>query len=105
MPDLTFVATANAARKIGAEFNLSMWNSRRFPIDVDKDPTSDLGPRTRAIVPVDVNGRGADYNALQSLAQEKGLKIVCDSGGSSWVEILRPTYWDVWRRCLFLLLA
>ena len=78
VPDLTFVATANAARMIGAEIKLVDVEPRRFAIDVDKAARA-VGPRTRAIVPVDVNGRGADYNALQSLAQEKGLKIVCDS--------------------------
>lgn len=76
VPDLTFVATANAARMIGAEVKLIDVEPRRFGIDVTK---AAVGPRTRAIVPVDVNGRGADYDALQSLAQEKGLKIICDS--------------------------
>jgi perosamine synthetase len=76
VPDLTFVATANAARMIGAEVKLVDVEPRRFGIDVTK---AAVGPRTRAIVPVDVNGRGADYDALQSLAQEKGLKVVCDS--------------------------
>jgi perosamine synthetase len=78
VPDLTFVATANAARMIGAEVKLVDVEPRRFAIDVDKAAKA-VGPRTRAVVPVDVNGRGADYNALQSLAQEKGLKIICDS--------------------------
>jgi perosamine synthetase len=78
VPDLTFVATANAARMVGADVKLVDVEPRRFAIDVDKAANA-VGPRTRAIVPVDVNGRGADYNALQSLAQEKGLKIICDS--------------------------
>jgi perosamine synthetase len=78
VPDLTFVATANAARMIGAEVKLVDVEPRRFAIDINKAAQA-VGPRTRAIVPVDVNGRGADYNALESLAQEKGLKIICDS--------------------------
>src|SRR5262249_4175391 len=78
VPDLTFVATANAAHMIGAEVKLVDVEPHRFAIDVDKASQA-VGPRTRAIVPVDVNGRGADYNALQSLAHEKGLKIICDS--------------------------
>jgi perosamine synthetase len=78
VPDLTFVATANAARMIGAEVKLVDVEPRRFAIDVDKAAKA-VGPRTRAIVPVDVNGRGADYNALESLAQDKSLKIICDS--------------------------
>jgi dTDP-4-amino-4,6-dideoxygalactose transaminase/predicted dehydrogenase len=88
VPDLTFVATANAARMIGAEVKLVDVEPRRFAIDVDKAVRA-VGPRTRAIVPVDVNGRGADYNALQSLAGEKGLKIICDSA-----EALGSKYYD-----------
>jgi perosamine synthetase len=78
VPDLTFIATANAARMIGADVKLVDVEPRRFAIDVDKAAKA-VGPRTRAIVPVDVNGRGADYNALEQLAREKGLKIICDS--------------------------
>src|SRR5262249_23728624 len=78
VPDLTFIATANAARMIGADVKLVDIEPRRFTIDVNKAAKA-VGPRTRAIVPVDVNGRGADYNPLESLAQEKGLKIIADS--------------------------
>jgi perosamine synthetase len=78
VPDLTFVATANAVRMISAEVKLVDIEPRRFTIDVDKAATV-IGPRTRAIIPVDVNGRGADYEALSALAQAKGLKIVCDA--------------------------
>src|SRR5437870_160096 len=69
VPDLTFVATANAARMIGAEVKLVDVEPRRFAINVNNAAKA-VGPRTRAIVPVDVNGRGAAYNALESLAQE-----------------------------------
>jgi perosamine synthetase len=88
VPDLTFVASANAARMIGAEVKLVDVEARRFTIDVGKAAKA-VGPRTRAIVPVDVNGRGADYNALQLLAQKKGLKIICDSA-----EALGSKYYD-----------
>jgi perosamine synthetase len=78
VPDLTFIATANAARMIGAEVKLVDIEPRRFTIDVDKAAAA-IGPRTRAIIPVDVNGRGADYDALCALAEARGLKIVCDA--------------------------
>src|SRR5437588_3858813 len=78
VPDLTFIATANAARMIGAEVKLVDAEPRRFTIDVEKAAAA-IGPRTRAIVPVDVNGRGADYDALEALAKEKNLNIVCDA--------------------------
>jgi perosamine synthetase len=81
VPDLTFIATANAARMIGADVKLVDIELRRFTIDVDKVRAA-LGPRTRAIIPVDVNGRGADYDALSALAKEKGLNLVCDAAES-----------------------
>lgn len=81
IPDLTFVATANAARMIGADVRLIDVEERRFTIDVEKAAEA-IGPRTRAIIPVDVNGRGAGYEALAALAQEKGLKIVADAAES-----------------------
>src|SRR5262249_30998280 len=52
--------------------------ARQFTIDVHKAAAA-IGPRTKAIIPVDVNGRGADYDALGTLAQLSGLKIVCDA--------------------------
>ena len=81
VPDLTFIATANAARMIGANVKLVDVEPRRFTIDVDKVDTA-IGPHTRAIIPVDVNGRGADYDALSALAEEKGLNLVCDAAES-----------------------
>ena len=63
---------------IGAQVKLVEIEPRRFTIDVDKAAAA-IGPRTKAIIPVDVNGRGADYDALCALAQAKGLKIVCDA--------------------------
>jgi perosamine synthetase len=63
---------------IGAKVKLVDVEPRRFTIDVDKAAAA-IGPRTRAIITVDVNGRGADYDALSALAQAKGLKIICDA--------------------------
>lgn len=78
VPDLTFIATANAVRLAGAEVKLVDVEPRRFTIDPEKAAES-IGPRTRALVPVDVNGRGADYEALQTLCAEHGLFMVCDA--------------------------
>src|SRR5262249_35420339 len=78
VPDLTFVATANAVRMIGAEVKLVDVEARQFTIDVHKAAAA-IGPLTKAIITVEVNGRGADYDALGTLAQVSGLKIVCDA--------------------------
>jgi perosamine synthetase len=96
VPDLTFIATANAARLAGASVRLVDVETARFSIDCDAVRRV-LGSRTRAIVPVDVNGRGADYAALEQLAREKGLHLVSDSAeglGSKWKQRFLGTFGD-----------
>ncbi|MEZ5618803.1 MAG: DegT/DnrJ/EryC1/StrS family aminotransferase [Rhodocyclaceae bacterium] len=86
VPDLTFIATANAVVMAGATPRLVDIDPARFCLDPECVNEA-IGPRTRAIIPVDVNGRGADYHALQAIAEEHGLYLVTDSAeafGSSW---------------------
>ncbi|MGQ0663487.1 MAG: DegT/DnrJ/EryC1/StrS family aminotransferase [Pseudomonadota bacterium] len=86
VPDLTFIATANAVRLAGAEVRLVDVEPRRLALDPDRAAAA-LGPRTRAIVTVDVNGRGADYRFFEPFCRERGLKLVCDAAealGSSF---------------------
>lgn len=78
VPDLTFIATANAVRLTGAKVKLVDIEPRRFNIDIDSVRQS-INSRTKAIVPVDVNGRGADYELLERLAKKEGLFLICDS--------------------------
>lgn len=78
VPDLTFIATANAVRLTGATVRLVDVEPARFTLDVAKARAA-IGPNTKAIVPVDVNGRGADYGALSTLCAEHGLRLVCDA--------------------------
>jgi perosamine synthetase len=78
VPDLTFAATANAVSMTGAEVRLVDIEPARLALDPQKLRAA-LTPRTRAIVTVDVNGRGADYAVLEPFAKEKGLFLVTDS--------------------------
>lgn len=77
VPSHTFVATASAVAHTGAK-----------PVLVDCradhliDPESVKGAitsRTKAIVPVQLNGRTADMDAIGAIAKKHGLKIVEDS--------------------------
>ncbi|AGB01513.1 DegT/DnrJ/EryC1/StrS family aminotransferase [Methanoregula formicica] len=78
VPDVTFIATANAVKLTGA-----------IPVLVDIDPdTLTISPgavesaitqRTRAIIPVHVSGRAADLNAIMSIAKKYDLFIVEDA--------------------------
>jgi perosamine synthetase len=86
VPDFTFIATANAVRLAGAKVKLVDIEPQRLTIDVEKLRTA-IGTRTRAVVPVDVNGRGADYGSLEPLVKERGLFLISDSAeglGSKW---------------------
>jgi perosamine synthetase len=78
VPDLTFIATANAVRYTGATPVL---------VDVDKeswgiDPAEarrKLTPRTRAIIAVHLYGRPVDLQSLLELAAEHNLDVVEDA--------------------------
>ena len=78
VPALTFVATANAVRLTGATPVLVDIEPGRFSIDPDAAEAA-LTERTRAIVTVDVNGRGAGYERIEPLCDRRGLQLVTDS--------------------------
>jgi perosamine synthetase len=78
VPDLTFIATANAVQLAAASVKLVDIDPVTLAISVEAARQS-IGKTTRAIVPVDVNGRGADYDALHKLCAEHGLVLISDS--------------------------
>ena len=91
VPDFTFIATANAVRLAGADVKLVDIEPGRFTLDIEKVARA-IGRRTKAILAVDVNGRGASYGDLEGIAAQKGLFLLCDSA-----EALGSRYGD---RCL-----
>jgi perosamine synthetase len=78
VPALTYVATANAVRYVGAE-----------PVFVDVDPNTlcidpkvieaSITPRTKGIMPVHLQGHPADVDAIKKLAGLYKLWILCDA--------------------------
>lgn len=78
VPALTFIATANAVRLAGAMPVLVDIEPERFSIDPDAAQAA-LTSRTRAILTVDVNGRGAAYDLIETLCEQHGLLLVTDS--------------------------
>lgn len=84
VPSFTFAATAEVVPCMGAT-----------PVFVEVDPVSfnmdpdslkraiaharDLGLRPAAVIPVDLFGLPADYDALTDIAQAEGLKLIGDS--------------------------
>ena len=78
VPSLTYIATANAVRYVGAE-----------PVFVDVDPDTwcidpekieeAVTPRTKGIIPVHLYGHVADMDAINHLAAIHGLWVVEDA--------------------------
>jgi perosamine synthetase len=85
IPDLTFVATANAVAYTGATPVLA-------DIDADTlclDPLSVkslITPRTRAIMPVHLYGHPADMDALTEIAETNNLAIIEDAAEAHGAE-------------------
>jgi perosamine synthetase len=86
VPSLTFKATANAVRRVGAE-----------PVFADIDPKTYcispetvgplVGPRTRAVIVVHLYGHPADMEGFAELADETGIEIFEDAAqgiGATW---------------------
>lgn len=78
VPDFTFIATANAVKLSGASVKLVDIEPKRFNIDPEKVIEA-IGPKTKAIIAVDVNGRGADYSTLSEICKAENLFLICDS--------------------------
>ena len=78
VPSMTYIATANAVRYVGAE-----------PVFVDVDPhtwcmdprqvEAAITPRTKGIIPVHLYGHPADMDAINHLAGVHGLWVVEDA--------------------------
>jgi perosamine synthetase len=78
VPAITFAASANAALYEGAN-----------PVFADVEPdtllidpnsvAAKITKRTKVIVAVDYGGQPADYDAIQALAEPRGIKVIADS--------------------------
>jgi len=78
VPDVTFIATANAVRLTGATPVLVDVDPRTLNIDPVQAERA-ITPRTKAIVPVHVSGRAADMPAMLAIAERRGLAVVEDA--------------------------
>jgi dTDP-4-amino-4,6-dideoxygalactose transaminase len=77
LPSHTFVATAAAVHHVGALPVLA--DCGRDHLITAEAIEARLTPRTRAILPVQLNGRTANMDGILQIASERGLKIVEDS--------------------------
>ncbi|RLP94452.1 DegT/DnrJ/EryC1/StrS aminotransferase family protein [Micromonospora sp. CV4] len=81
VPALTYIATANAVTYCGARPVFVDVSPNTWCIDVEQVAAS-VGPRTRAVVAVDLYGHPADYPALRALCERHGLLLVADAAES-----------------------
>ncbi|MBI5412987.1 DegT/DnrJ/EryC1/StrS family aminotransferase [Candidatus Peregrinibacteria bacterium] len=78
VPDMTFIATANAVDLTGARTVLVDVHPDTLTIDMSAARKA-ITSRTKAIVPVHVTGRASDMDALLTLANDHRLAIVEDA--------------------------
>jgi len=82
----TFVATANTILMQRAKPIFVDINENDFNIDINKIKEK-ITNKTKAIIPVDLYGNLADYDALNNLAKEHGIKIIADACQSHGAEL------------------
>ena len=78
VPDMTFVATANAVIMAGARPVLCEIDPETFCMDASRAHGL-VTKRTKAIMPVHLYGQSADMVALRTFSDKYGLKIVEDA--------------------------
>ena len=78
VPDLTFIATANAVDLCGAKPVLVDVNPADLTISTDAIKKA-ITPKTKAIIPVHVTGRGADMAVILDIAKKHNLYVIEDA--------------------------
>ncbi|MEG3633606.1 DegT/DnrJ/EryC1/StrS family aminotransferase [Micromonospora palythoicola] len=81
VPALTYVATANAVAYCGARAVCVDVSAQTWCVDPEAVRAA-IGPRTRAVIAVDLYGHPADYPALRQLCRQHGLLLVADAAES-----------------------
>jgi perosamine synthetase len=78
VPDRTWIATAHGAAIVGARIVLADSESHSPAVDVEEIARR-ITPRTKAIIPVHLNGRSCDMAGIMALAQPRGIYVVEDA--------------------------
>jgi len=78
IPAYTFFATAGAVLHVGAKPVLVDISPQTYCIDVEKIQAA-ITSATKAVIPVHLYGHPADMDAIHTIAQEHGLKIIEDN--------------------------
>lgn len=78
VPDLTFIATANAVSMSGAKVTLVDVNPQTLMLDVEQLKKA-ITKKTKAIIPVHVSGRAADIVEILKIAKQHNIAVIEDA--------------------------
>jgi len=81
VPDITFISTANAVLYERAKPVIVECDPKTYNISLE-DAEKRVTDKTKAIIPVDMNGMPADYDEILIFADKHGLKVIADSAES-----------------------
>jgi perosamine synthetase len=85
VPDLTFIATANAVTYTGASVVCVDIDAQTLCIDVNAVERA-ITPRTRAIIPVHLYGHAAQMDALMKVAKNRRIHVIEDAAEAHGAE-------------------
>lgn len=78
VPNRTWIATAHAPLLLGAKVVLADVEKERPLLDADS-LKGKITSRTKAVIPVHLNGRSVNMPAINKIAQKHGLKVIEDA--------------------------
>lgn len=78
VPDITFIATANAVEMTGAKAILVDVDPQTLTLDIHSFQNA-ITSKTKAVIPVHVSGRAADMEMIGKIAKTRGIFIIEDA--------------------------
>ena len=97
MPDLSYIATANAVKYVGGEPIFIDIDELTWQIDVEKIENK-ITEKTKAIMPVHLYGNIPDLSSIENIAEKYNLKVIHDSAealGSKYKNVFSTNIKDV----------
>jgi perosamine synthetase len=81
VPSMTFISTANVVLYLGATPVLCECDPVTYNVTADSLRRA-ITPRTKTVIPVEMNGLPIDYDSILPVCEEAGVSVVLDSAES-----------------------
>ncbi|HOW28988.1 MAG TPA: DegT/DnrJ/EryC1/StrS family aminotransferase [Elusimicrobiota bacterium] len=81
VPSITFISTANVVLYQNATLKLAECDPMTYNIR-PQDIEALITPKTKAIIPVDMNGLPVDFDSILDLARKRNITVIADSAES-----------------------